>query len=417
MGGLFTAHFLAYSRRDFHNARMLFRRITSKLAESLDIFPVLALLGPRQVGKTTLAFELRDAAKRETLYLDMERDSDRNKLLDAELYLSQQHNKLVIIDEIQRRPELFPLLRSLVDERIRAGDRAGHFLILGSASRDLLQQSSETLAGRIAYFNLEPFSLLELQAETVGFDYQRLWLRGGFPVSVLAPDDDASWEWRTQFIATYLERDIPQLGPRLPAERMRRLWSMLALGQGDPLNTSRLAGSLGVSGHTVRHYLDVLTDLYMVRQLRPWSGNSRKRLVKSPKVYVRDSGLLHRLANIPDLDTLFGNPLCGTSWEGFVIENLLTFMPDTWSAHYYRTSAQAEIDLVLEGPAGEVFAIEVKRTLSPKVGKGFQLACEDISATERYYVIPKGDKYPIGHDTHAVSLLGMLQHVMSLWGV
>ena len=229
---------------------------------ALEAFPVVALLGPRQVGKTTLALAVAGSSERASLYLDLERDSDRNKLTDAELYLSQQGQKLVIFDEVQRRPELFPLLRSLVDERIRAGERAGHFLVLGSASRDLLQQSSESLAGCIAYLELKPFSLTELMRNAADLDPNRVWLRGGFPDSYLAQSDQISWNWRTNFIATYLEHDIPQVGPRLPAERLRRLWTMLAYDQGTQLNAARLASSLGVSGHTVRASLDVLTDLY-----------------------------------------------------------------------------------------------------------------------------------------------------------
>lgn len=383
---------------------MITRFVEKPLRSALASFPVVALLGPRQVGKTTLALAVTKTSQQEALYLDLERDSDRGKLTEAELYLSQHRGKLVILDEVQRRPDLFPLLRSLVDERIRAGERTGHFLVLGSASRDLLQQSSESLAGRIAYLELAPFSVTELMHPESGFDPTQLWLRGGFPGSYLAANEQTSWNWRGNFITTYLERDIPQLGPRLPAEQMRRLWTMLAHGQGAQLNAARLASSLGVSGHTVRHYLDVLTDLYMVRQLPPWSGNSTKRLVKAPKVYVRDSGLLHRLANIPDLETLLGHPLCGDSWEGFIIENLLMHLPDSWTASYYRTSAQAEIDLVLEGPRQQVLAIEIKRTLTPQVSKGFRLGCEDIRATRGYYVIPMGERYPLEHATEAITV-------------
>ena len=383
----------------------------SEVRSALASFPVVALLGPRQVGKTTLALTVAKTISREVVYLDLERDSDRNKLTEAELYLSQQRGKLLILDEVQRSPDLFPLVRGIVDERIRSGERAGHFLVLGSASRDLLRQSSESLAGRIAYLELKPFSFSELRQAEVQFDPQRLWVRGGFPGSYLATNDHLSWEWRTNFIKTYVERDIPQLGLRLPAEQLSRLWSMLAYGQGGQLNTARLASSLGVSGHTIRHYLDVLTDLYMVRQLSPWSGNSQKRLVKTPKVYVRDSGLVHRLANIPDHETLLGHPLCGDSWEGFVIETLLSQLPDFWMASYYRTSAQAEIDLVLEGPRQRIIAIEIKRTLSPQVSKGFRLGCKDIGAIERYYVIPHGERYPLGHDTEAITLGDLLPQI------
>src|SRR5262245_50812646 len=279
---------------------MLERRLHAAVAASLRRFPVVALLGPRQVGKTTLALAIAGAAGKPTVYLDLERDSDRSKLADPEDYLTRHRGSLVVLDEIQRAPQLFPLLRSLVDERIRAREKAGHFLVLGSASRDLLRQSSESLAGRIAYHELSPFTMDETVRGGRRADLERLWLRGGFPDSFLAEDDVASWEWRGQFIDTWLERDVPQVGPRLPAPQVRRLWSMLALGQGDQLNAARLATGLGVSANTLRSWLDVLTDLYMVRQLPAWSGNSRKRLVRAPKIYVRDSGLVHRLAQIPD---------------------------------------------------------------------------------------------------------------------
>ena len=377
------------------------------VGKALGAFPIVALLGPRQVGKTTLALEVGRALGRDFAYLDLELESDQAKLGEAELYLRAQAGRLLIVDEVQRRPDLFPLLRGIVDARIREGERSGQFLILGSASRDLLRQSSETLAGRIAYLELAPLTLLETSVVPDAPDQDAAWLRGGFPNSLLATSDALSWQWRGNFIATYLERDIPQLGLRLPAEQMRRLWSMLAHGQGTPLNLSRLAASLGVSATTVRNHLDVLTDLYMVRQLPPWSGNATKRLVRAPKVYVRDSGLLHRLANVPDLETLLGHPLCGESWEGFAIENLLAHLPDTWQATYYRTQAQAEIDLVLEGPRRQVIAIEIKRTLSPRVGKGFRLGSEDVRATERYYVIPGTETFPLGHETKAIGLLEM----------
>ncbi len=384
---------------------MIPRHLAARLQQSLKQFPVVALLGPRQVGKTTLARDgLRRGAGPPPLYLDLERATDRNKLADPESYLARFAGQLVILDEIQRLPEIFPLLRSLVDERRRAGERAGQFLVLGSASRDLLRQPSESLAGRIVYHELTPITVLEAPRK-----WESLWVRGGFPESLLAKDDGASWRWRSAFIDTYLERDIPELGPRVPALQMRRLWSMLAHGQGDQLNLARLAAALGLTGKTVRHYLDILTELFMVRQLPPWSGNSKKRLVRSPKVYLRDSGLAHTLANVPDLETLLGHPLCGHSWEGFVLEQIVAGLPDTWEASYYRTSAQAEIDLVLTGPRGRVLAIEIKRSSAPTPGKGFLLGCQDVRATERFIVKPTGEAYSVGHEVETVSLVEFLE--------
>lgn len=363
---------------------------------------MVALVGPRQVGKTTLAIASAESAAEPSLYLEL--DSDLGKLRDAEDYLGRRAGMLTILDEVQRRAELFPLLRSLVDRRLRAGERGGQFLVLGSASRDLLRQSSESLAGRIEYLELAPLSLVEVASSGTREDMERLWLRGGFPPSWLADDEEASFTWRGQFLATYLERDIPQLGPRIPAEQMRRLLSMLTLSHGETLNASKLAGSIGLSGQTVRRYLDLLIDLQLLRELVPWAGNSRKRLVRAPKIYLRDSGLVHRIGGIADLEGLLGHPLCGHSWEGFAIEQLLVHLPDTWSTSFYRTSAGAEIDLVLEGPSSRIVAIEIKRSLSPTPRKGFALGCEDVGATERYVVMPHGEEHSLGSGTRAIAL-------------
>ncbi len=394
---------------------MLARREEAQLEKLLRANPVTALLGPRQVGKTTLARRIGDRIAKTSLYLDLERPSDRARLSDPELFLASQAGRLLILDELQRMPELFPVLRGVVDERIRKGERTCQFLVLGSASRDLLQQSSESLAGRIAYLELTPFTIDEIAAGKKRPDLDRLWVRGGFPGSFLAHDEEQSYSWREQFVQTYLTRDLPQLGLRLPAEQVSRLWRMLAHGQGDQLNAARLASSLGVTGNTVRHYLDVLTELFMVRQLQPWSGNSRKRLVKAPKVYVRDSGLMHALASIPDLHALTGHPLCGASWEGFLIENTLASTPSTWRASYYRTSAQAEIDLVLEGPRGRVIAVEIKRTLSPALTKGFYNGFEDIGAKKGFVVIPSGDRYPLAQGVEAISAREFLAELPQLF--
>ncbi len=390
---------------------LLSRDLGIDLLKSLGAFPVVALLGPRQVGKTTLAHQLRWEGA-DPLYLDLELDSDLRKLDEAELYLRRQTGRLIVIDEIQRRPQLFPLLRALVDERIRGGESAGQYLVLGSASRDLLRQSSESLAGRIAYLELSPFGITEVHAAGV-LDLDRLWLRGGFPSSYLAADDETSWQWRGSFVSTYLERDIPQLGTRLPAELTRRLWSMISVNPGGQLNAARLAGALGISGHTVRHYLDVLTDLYMLRQLKPWSGNVTKRLVKSQKIYVRDSGLAHRLSNVPDMEALLGSPLCGQSWEAFAIEQILTRLPDTWKSSYYRTAAGAEIDLVMEGPRSEVVAAEIKRTATPKPSRGFHQGCVDIGATRRYAITPLAERFPLANDVEAIGLKELVRELPS----
>ncbi len=315
------------------------RRLLSALASALAEAPAAALLGPRQVGKTTLALDLAEA--RLAIYLDLESEADRAKLADPELYLSQHADKLVILDEIQRTPQLFRSLRGLIDTGRRRGQGKGRFLVLGSASIDLLKQSSESLAGRIRYLALGPLDA----SEVGGGRLDALWLRGGFPESLLAASDAASLRWRADFIRTYLERDIPQFGPRIPAETLRRFWTMLAHQQGGLLNAAALARALAVDGKTVASYLDLLVDLLLVRRLAPWHGNIRKRLVKSPKVYVRDSGLVHALLGIGDHEALLSHPVAGGSWEGLAIESLIAAAPAGSEAHFFRTAAGAEIDL------------------------------------------------------------------------
>lgn len=389
---------------------MIKRDLHPLICKALTIMPVVALLGARQVGKTTLALEIAKVFGKESAYLDLELDSDLNKLSDAEAYLRRFENKLLIIDEVQRQPDLFRLLRGLVDARKRAGEKAGQFLLLGSASRDLIQHSSETLAGRVRFLELSPFSVLEAhQVEPSVFDLEKFWLRGGFPDSYLATDDDESWRWRSDFISSYIERDIPLMGPKIAATTMRRLWSMLAHDNAQQVNYSKLGGSLGVSYKTIKNYIDTLTDFYMVRQIQPWAGNSKKRLVKAPKIYLRDSGLAHRFLNIADFESLLGHPAIGASWEGFVVENILNQLSDKWRYSYYRTTAQAEVDLVLEGPKNEVWAVEVKRSLAPKVTKGFHYACDDIQATRKYVIYSGNERFPLPNGVEVIGLIEFLQ--------
>ena len=389
---------------------MIKRSLESSLRTALAAMPVVALLGPRQVGKTTLALEVAKAADKPTAYLDLELDSDLAKLDDPEAYLRRFENQLLIIDEVQRKPDLFRLLRGLVDIRKRAGEKSGQFLLLGSASRDLIQHSSETLAGRIRFLELSPFSVLEIhQHRQRNAGLEKLWLRGGFPDSYLAKTEDDSWSWRSDFIASYVERDIPFMGPRVAATTMRRLWSMLAHNNAQQVNYSKLGASLGVSYKTVKNYIDTLTDFYMLRQIQPWAGNSKKRLVKAPKIYVRDSGLAHRMLNIPDIETLLGHPAIGASWDSFVIENILRTISDKWQHSFYRTSAQAEVDLVLEGPNRQVWAVEIKRSSAPTVTKGFHFACEDIRATKKFLIYPGTERFPLANDIEAMGLLAFLE--------
>lgn len=378
---------------------MIPRRLHSALNSALAEAPAVALLGPRQAGKTTLALEV--AATRPAIYLDLESEADRAKLAEPELYLAQHEDKLVILDEIQRIPELFRRLRGLIDAGRRRGRGNGRFLVLGSASMDLLRQSSESLAGRIRYLELAPLDAGEVGRSRL----DTLWLRGGFPDSLLAASDAASLRWRADFIRTYLERDIPQLGPRIPAETLRRLWAMLAHQQGGLLNAAALARSLAVDGKTIASYLDLLVDLLLVRRLAPWHSNVRQRLVKSPKVYVRDSGLVHALLGILDHETLLAHPVAGGSWEGMAIESLIAAAPGGTEACFFRTAVGAEIDLLLKLPGRhKPWAIEIKRGLAPKVERGFHLACETIEAERRLVVYGGVERFPLAAGVEAVSL-------------
>ena len=371
----------------------------------LDRNPAVVLTGPRQVGKTTLA---RDVARgRDAVYVDLELPSDLAKISDVEQYCAENAGSMVILDEVHRAPGLFAPLRGIIDQRRQAGNRAGLFLLLGSASIDLLRQSSETLAGRVAYCEMHPFSALEVSG-----DRQRaLWCRGGFPESFLARSDEESLDWRLGFIRTYLERDIPQFGPRVPAETLRRFWTMLAHNQGQIHNAAALARGLDVNGVTIARYLDLLVDLLLVRRLQPWTSNLGRRLVKAPKVYIRDSGVCHALLGIETVDDLFGHPVVGGSWEGFVIENIAGVLPARASCGYYRTAGGAEVDLVLDLGAGEIWAIEIKRSSAPKVSRGFHSGCDDLRPARRFVVHGGNESFPLAADIRAVTVRAMVELV------
>ena len=385
---------------------MIERRIKQQVREALDRQAAVALIGPRQVGKTTLACEVAD--ERDALYLDLEDRNDRQKLSDPGLFLEQYEEKLVVLDEIHRTPELFRTLRGIIDKGRRKGKRTGRFLILGSASIDLLRQSGESLAGRIEYVDMHPLDITEVG--TADNAMNQLWIRGGFPDSYLAKNDGHSFKLRKDFIRTYLERDVLQFGPRIPAATLESLWTMLSHGQGSLLNASNLASALSLSAPTVTKYIDLLVDLLLVRRLGPYHTNVGKRLVKSPKVYVRDSGLLHALLGIGDFNSLSGHPVVGASWEGFVIENLLSDLPYRTQANFYRTAAGAEVDLVLEFPGkSQIWAIEVKRALSAKPKKGFYHACEDIQPHKSFVVYAGEERYPISDGVDAIGLPELLR--------
>lgn len=387
---------------------MFQRIIHQRLNDLLAQFPAVALLGPRQVGKTTLAFAQKDIHP-DVVYLDLERPSAQRQLDDPEAFFAAHPNQLVILDEVQRLPGIFSILRGVIDQRRRDGEAAGQFLLLGSASGVLLQQSSESLAGRVAQLELTPFQAREVFNEGVSAaDLNALWVRGGFPLAWLASNDAASLTWREVFITTYLEKDIPALGPRIPATTLRRLWTMLAHNQGELLDQAKLASALAISGQTVGRYIDLLSDLMLVRRLPAWSGTVGKRLVRAPKVYVRDSGLVHALLGLQDLDAVLSHPVAGSSWEGFVVEQLINAAPSA-QASFYRTSNGAEVDLVLEFRNSQTWVIEIKRSSAPTVSKGFYTAANDLSASRKLLVAPVGQSYPMKEGIEVMSPLEAAQ--------
>ena len=389
---------------------MIIRRSQATVERQLRLMPGVVLLGPRQVGKTTLAKSIADQNKRNgALYLDMERPTDLRRLADADAFLREHSRQLVIIDEIHRVPELFGVLRGIIDDRRSTKRRNGHFLLLGSASIELMRQASETLAGRVAYLDLAPLDAAEMAQQLQSPD--RLWLRGGFPDSVLARNDVTSMNWRQAFIRSYLERDVPMFAPRLPAETVGRLWTMLAYAQGSMLNQSRLASSLAVSAPAIGRYIDLLVDLLLVRRLRPWSGNVSKRLVRTPKIYIRDSGLMHALLELDTLSKVLGHPVAGPSWEGFVIENLLNIAGDQRTPYYYRTEDGSEVDLVFERAGKVEMAIEIRRSTAPVLSRGFHTACEVLKPKHKYLVHSGTEVWPYAKGITAISLIELMQRL------
>ena len=384
---------------------MIPRQTEPTVRERLEFFPAVAVLGPRQVGKTTLVRGIADS--QDSVYLDLENPHHLRRLSDPARYLSIHAQRLVVIDEVQRAPDLFAPLRGIIDEGRRRGLAPGRFLLSGSASGALLNQSGESLAGRIAYVELNPFGVLELPPT----DADRLWLRGGFPPSFLQVSDDRSFVWREELIRTYLERDIPQMGPRIPAATLRRFWTMLAHSQGQVLNASRLARALSVSGRTVIRYIDLLVDLLLVRRLPAHIANVGKRLIKSPRVFVRDSGLLHALLGLPDMDTLLGHPVVGESWEGFVIENVLAVAPNRVQPSFYRTADGAEIDLVLEHSSGQIWVVEIKSGTPPKLRRGFHNARRDVNPARAFAVHRGTERYPLEASVEAIGLHDLCREV------
>lgn len=389
---------------------MLNRWIINRLKKSIGRNPAVVLLGARQVGKTTLSKYL--ARNMDSIYLDLEDTEDLLLLRDPKTFLASQSDKLVILDEIQRKPDLFLTLRGLIDENRQNGRDAAQFLLLGSATMALLRQSSESLAGRISYIEMTGLNIFELGDEKQNI--MNLWLRGGFPKSYLAKDDEMSMEWVEDLICTYLERDVPLMGFDVPAQNLRRLWTMLAHLQGETINVNKLATNLEVSRSKINHYIDILTGLLLVRRIEPWHVNVKKRLVKSPRYYIRDSGILHRLLGIGDHRMLLSNPILGKSWEGFVVENIHSVLPRLAETYFYRTAAGAEIDLVIKMPNAEIWALEIKHGVAPNLGKYFSNTCDDVGATHKFVVYGGDREFPIGKNVWMISLPKIMEKLIAL---
>ncbi|MEI8113111.1 MAG: ATP-binding protein [Bacteroidia bacterium] len=365
---------------------MINRRISTEIKDSLSFFPVVAIIGPRQVGKTTLAKQILSELAKPSLYLDLELQSDLFKLNDAELFLSQHSEKLIVIDEVQNKKELYPLLRALVD-RTR---EPGQFLLLGSASPELIRHSSESLAGRIAYHQLHPFDITEIPATISQND---LWVKGGFPTALFAQNGDIARRWMENFISTYLNRDLLQLGLNASPKIIRNLWTMTAHLNGQLLNSTTLGNSLDISMPTVKRYIDFLEEAFLLKSLHPFTWKMSKRLVKSPKIYLTDTGILHHLIGVTDLNGLSGNPIVGSSWESFVINQLLALKNSGIELHFYRTHHGSEVDLVFTKGLVVIATAEIKYSNSPQLSKGNYLAFDDLNAPMNYVITPSSDDY------------------------
>lgn len=380
---------------------MIIRKRQSEVQFLLKHFPAVAIVGPRQCGKSTLAKFISQSYK-DSVYLDLENPDDRAKLTEPTLFLSQFRGKLVCMDEVQFMPEIFNVLRSLIDQE----NKNGQFLLLGSASPHLLQQSSETLAGRIAYIELSPFTLEEVSA-TAKDQQKKLWVRGGFPKSFLSGTEQISLLWRKNFIQTFLERDLSIFGFKVPPESMRKLWMMCAHLHGQPLNLSALGNSLGVSHTTTGHYIDVLSGTYMLQKVEPYFVNLEKRLRKAPKVYLTDSGILHALLSIQKYEELITHPVAGFSWEGYVLQQIRGLLPE-WQVNYITTSNQAEIDFILTRGKRTV-AVECKLSQAPVLSRGFYNISDELKIKESYVVCPVKQAFPLSKSIIVTAVSGLIE--------
>jgi predicted AAA+ superfamily ATPase len=384
---------------------MIERKLTRQLVSFIAKFPVIGIVGPRQVGKTTLVKSILHNIEKETIYLDLESPEDFNKLIDAELFLKGFEDHTVIIDEVQRKPELFPILRSLVDRK----RVSGRFVLLGSASPDLIRDSSESLAGRIVYLELNPFDIYELKNNST---IEHLWLKGGFPNAVLEDNDDISKQWMQSFIKTYIERDLPLLGLKAPVQSTEKLWTMLAHTNGNLLNYSQISGSLGVSSNTVKSYIQFFEKSFLIRTLPPFFLNTKKRLVKSPKLYFRDTGILHHMLRVFNLNDLYGHPGLGNSWESFVIQQIINSLPIGFDTHFYRTQDGSELDLVISKGINIIAGVEIKYSNAPGLSRGNNLAIETLKSHNNFIITPSSGDFPMKTNVQVCNLERFIHHYL-----
>jgi len=381
------------------------RIIEKKLLDTINNFPATGIIGPRQVGKTTLAKQLIKKIDKETVYIDIENPRDKVKLSDPVLFFENNIDKCIIIDEIQLMPGLFSVLRPMIDMK----REPGRFIILGSASPLLLRQSSQSLAGRIAYIELSGFNLLELEPGS----QNKLWLKGGFPDAFLSKNNDIWQQWLDNFIRTYINTDLPVLGLNINRNTIRNLWTMMSHVNAQVINYSNIARSFSISSTTLKKYIDFLENAFLIRQLQPFYPNIKKRIVKAPKVYLRDTGILHNLLNIQSTDDLEGNPLKGNSWEGYIIEQILQIAGSSYEPYFYRTHQGAECDLVLTKSSKPVYSIEIKLSAAPTLTKGNKIAFNDIGAVKNFVIIPESAEYQLSEDITVCGLNGFLKKLIS----
>ncbi len=373
------------------------RLAEAEILKLVSYFPAVAVVGPRQVGKTSLVKAIRSNLDKPSVYLDLENPDDLARLNSPSLFLDPLSDQTVILDEVQKAPALFPVLRGIIDR----DRKPGRFILLGSASPDLIRDTSESLAGRIAYHELKPFYWEEIRDLV---DYRTHWFKGGFPPSLLAPSDEYSLLWRRNFIKTYLERDLPLLGLNADPILTGKLWQMVAHLSGSLLNMEALSSSLGIHGTTVRKYLDFFESTYLVRRLQPFFTNLKKRLVKTPKIYIRDTGILHQLLGIPSLFELAGHPILGASWETYVIEQIAAILPGWAEMYFYRTHQGTEADLIITRGGKPEFLVEIKYSTSPKLSKGSYIAQDDLKTRKHYVVCPVEEGFPLSENVQVLGI-------------